>query len=122
MLPRLFYVYQGAYIMFSRFRHVYMTLGSILTILLWLLSDPDAGLIENLPFGASTVATLVILLKSIFYVALLHLSRRALIDYINLSDYFTKALQTSEGAGRALVAVSVMCVAISIVMFAATSS
>ena len=108
--------------MFTRFRHVYMTLGSILTVLLWLLSDPDAGLITNLPFGASTVATLVILLKSIFYVAMLHLSRRALIDYVNLSDYFTKALQTSEGAGRALIAVGIMMVSISIVMFAATSS
>lgn len=108
--------------MFTRFRHVYMTLGSILTILLWLLSDPDAGLITDLPFGASTIATLVILLKSIFYVALLHLSRRALIDYIDLSEYFTKALQTSEGAGRALIAVSIIMVSISVVMFAATTS
>lgn len=105
-----------------RFRHVYMGLGSFLTLLLWLLSDPDTGFIENLPFGASTVATIVILLKSVFYVALLHLSRRALLDYIDLNTYFQKALQTSEGAGRALMAVAIIMVSISIVMFAAVNS
>ncbi len=99
-----------------------MTLGSILTILLWLLSDPDSGLIQNLPFGASTVATLLILMKTIFYVAMLHLSRRALIDYIDLNTYFVKALQTSEGAGRALVAVGIIMLSISVVMMAAVSN
>lgn len=105
-----------------RFRYIYMGLGSFLTILLWLLTDPDSGFIENLPFGASTVATIAILLKSVWYVAFLHLSRRALLDYLDLKSYFDKAMQTSEGAGRALVAVAIMMVAISVVMFAATSS
>lgn len=105
-----------------RFRHIYMGLGSILTLFLWLLSDPDIGFIENLSFGASTVATIVILLKSVFYIAMLHLSRKALIDYVDLQPYFQKALQTSEGAGRALIAVAILCIAISIVMFAAVSN
>lgn len=105
-----------------RFRHIYMIIGSILTLLLWLLTDPDTGFIQNLGFGASTVATIVILLKSVFYVALLHMSRKALIDYIDLKPYFDKALQTSEGAGRALMAVAIMMIAIAIVMLAAVTS
>lgn len=105
-----------------RFRYVYMGIGSFLTILLWLLTDPDSGLIENLPFGASTVATIAILLKTVWYIAMLHLSRRALFDYLDLKQYFDKALQTSEGAGRALTAVAIAMLAIAVTIYAATSS
>jgi len=101
-----------------RFRHMYMTVGSILVMFIWLLSDPDTGIIQNLPFGAGAIATLVILLKSILYVGMLHLSRKALLDYIDLAPYFQKAFQTSEGSGRALMAVAIMCVAIALVMIA----
>lgn len=107
--------------MHMRFRHVYMGIGSILSILLYLLSDPDTGFIEHLPYGASTIATLIILLKTVFYIGVLHLSRKALVDYIDLQPYFAKALQSPEGAGRALIAVSIMMVAVAITMFAAVS-
>jgi hypothetical protein len=99
-----------------------MGLGSLFVVLTWVLTDPDAGIISALPIGASAVATLIILLKSVLYVGMLHISRIALFDYLSLSEYFTKALRSPEGAGVALMAVSIAMLAISIVMYAATSS
>ena len=47
-------------------------------------------------------------------------ARKALLDYIDLEQYFKKALMTPEGSGMALIAVSVMMLAISVVILAAT--
>lgn len=103
-----------------RFRHVYMTIGSILVILLALLTDPDLHLIDSMKFGAATVVTLLVLSKTVLYVAALHLSRKALLDYLDLKSLFAKAMQTSEGAGRACMAVAIIFVAIAITIIAAT--
>lgn len=104
-----------------RFRTIYMALGSILVGILLLLSDPDSGFITDLPFGAGTLTILIVLVSSILYVALLHLSRRALMDYVDLSRFFTKALQSPEGSGLAIIGVGLIMVSISIVILAATS-
>lgn len=101
-----------------RFRNIYLGIGSLLVILLWVLSDPDANIIQSLPVGASTVAMLVILLKAVLYVGVLHLSRKALLDYLDIEQYFKKAFQTPEGAGKALQSVGLICIAISIVILA----
>lgn len=103
-----------------RFRHTYMLFGSIFAIMLSALSDPDNGFIQGLPFAASTVATIVILLKSILYVGLLHASRKALTDYFDMEVFANKALESSEGAGKAMIAVALIMIAIAIVIFAAT--
>lgn len=104
-----------------RFRHLFLALGSILTIAVLLLSDPDNGvIIQNLPFGSGTVSTLIVLLTSILYIGLLHLGRKSIMDYIDLEQYFKKALSSSEGSGLAIIGVGIMMVAIAIVIFAAT--
>lgn len=103
-----------------RFRHVYMGLGSLFVILLSILSDPDQGFIRALPFGASIVASIVILLKGLLYVALLHVSRKGLMDYFDLEEFFNKAKQTSEGAGNATIGFGLYCIAIAICIFAGT--
>ena len=105
-----------------RFRHKYMILGSFLVTLLWVLTDPSLGMIKELPIGASTLATLMILLKSVLYVGMLHISRLALFDYLNMSTVFSKAMTSAEGAGMVTIAISISMLAISIAMFAATSS
>lgn len=102
-----------------RFRNIFIGIGSLLTILVLLMSDPDGGFVQNLPFGAGTLATLIILVSSILYVGLLHISRKALLDYLDLEEYFKKAIQTPEGAGLALIGVSLMMVSISLVILAA---
>lgn len=102
-----------------RFRHVYMGIGSLLVILILMLTDPDNAIVAKLPFGAGTTASLIILLTSFLYVTVLHLSRKALIDYIDLQEFFKKALLTPEGAGKALIGVGLMMIAIAIVILAA---
>jgi hypothetical protein len=96
--------------------------GTILTLFMWLITDPDAGLIENMTIGVGTVATLVILLKSVFYIGMLHISRKALLDYIDLGTYFVKALETPEGSGSAIIGVGIMMLSIALVIYAATSN
>ncbi len=104
-----------------RFRHVYLGLGSILVGIILLLSDPDSQLITSIPYAASTLTIIIVLMSSILYVALLHLSRRALMDYLDLSKYFAKALQTSEGSGLAIIGVGLIMISVAIVILAATS-
>lgn len=103
-----------------RFRYVFMGLGSILVVALLFLSDPGTGFISKLPVGSATLGLLLGLVVSILYIALLHLSRKAFFDYLDLGDFFKKAIETPTGAGLALIAVSVAMVAISIAIHAAT--
>lgn len=104
-----------------KFRNVFLGIGSILTILVLFLSDPDGGLVQNLPFGSGTVSLLIMLVISILYIGLLHLARKALFDYINLEVYFKKALLTPEGSGMALISIAIAMVAIAVVILAATN-
>jgi hypothetical protein len=96
-----------------------MGVGSLVVLAIWMLTDPDLGIINNLPFGASTLATLVITIKAVIYVALLHLSRKALFDYIDMEYVFKKAMNTSGGAGYVAVAMGIVCLAVSILIYAA---
>lgn len=103
------------------FRHIFLGIGSFLVVVLLLLSDPDSGLVQNLPVGASTLTILLILVSSILYVGLLHLSRKALIDYVDLSKYFAKAIQTPEGSGLAIIGIGLIMISISLVILAAVN-
>lgn len=102
-----------------RFRNVFLLIGGLLTTAVLFLSDPDGGFVQNLPFGAGTITTLIVLVSSILYIGVLHFGRKALLDYIDLRDYFKKALLTPEGAGLALVAVAGMMISIALVILAA---
>lgn len=103
-----------------RFRDVFIGIGGILTIVVLLLSDPDGGMVQNLPYGSGTVSLLITLFISILYIGVLHVGRKALIDYIDLQEYFRKAIQTPEGAGMALIGVGTIMISIAIVILAAT--
>lgn len=103
-----------------RFRNVFLGIGSLLVVLVLLLSDPDSGFVRNLPFGASTLSFLIILVSSVLYIGVLHLGRKALLDYIDLEEYFKKAKLSPEGAGAALIAVALFSVSISLVILAAS--
>jgi hypothetical protein len=103
-----------------RFRYKFLGLGSVAVILLLLVSDPDSKIVQHLPFGSGTVSILVNLVISILYIGILHLGRKALMDYIDLEDFFKQALKTPEGSGQAIIGVGLFSVAIAIVVFAAT--
>lgn len=104
-----------------RARNMYILGGGFLLIVLMLIADPDTGLLQDLPFGAGAIATFIILFKSVLYVGMLHYSRKALFDYIDLEEVFKQGMKTSEGASRIGMAISLAMIAISIVIFAATS-
>lgn len=104
-----------------KFRHIFLGIGSLLTVIVLFLSDPDSGLIFNMPFGASTLTILIVLASSILYIGLLHLGRKALIDYVDMSEFFRNALRTPEGSGMALIAIGLLMVSVAIVILAATT-
>lgn len=103
-----------------RFRYIYIGLGSILVIMLSLLSDPDTGFIQNMTTGAGTLATIIVLSKGILYAALLHFTRKGLADYFDMETALNKAMETSEGAGKAMIAMALYANAMAIVIYAAT--
>lgn len=104
-----------------RFRHVYIVILSIFTLLLLVATDPDSGLIQHLPFGASALATLTVLSVAVLFVSLLHVSRKGLFDYIDMGDLADKARQESTGAGLVFMGICIAMLAIAIVIFAATA-
>ena len=101
-----------------RFRYLYMGFSSVLVLLLLFVTDPDSKLLTALPIAAGFVATIVLLVSAVLYVTMLHLSRRAMFDYVDLSVFFSKAMETPTGAGLALIGVGLSSVSISLVILA----
>jgi len=105
-----------------RFRYTYMILGSLLVTMALLLTDPDTGMLQNLPFGSGTIAMFLITLKVVIYVALLHLSRKALFDYPEAD--FQKLIQVATGspvgAGLIAIALSIATISIALLILAST--
>ena len=101
-----------------RFRYLYMGLFGALALLLLFVTDPDSKLVTALPIAAGFVATIVLLVSAVLYVTLLHLSRRGMFDYVDLSVFFTKAFETPTGAGLALIGIGLSNVAIALVIMA----
>lgn len=102
-----------------RFRDIFLGVGSFLVLVLLLLSDPQSGIIAQLPFGAATLGLVLNLVIAIFFVGFLHFSRKALLDYLDLEIYFKKAIESPVGAGLALISVGLMMVSIALVVLAA---
>lgn len=102
-----------------RFRDIYLGVGSVLVLAVVFMSDPSVGLISQLPFGSSTLGLIINIIISLFYIGLLHYSRKALIDYIDMEVFFKKALESSQGAGMALIGVGLIMVSIALVIVAA---
>jgi len=101
-----------------RFRYVYMGLIGIMVLILLLLTDPDSGLIDNLPFGATTLGYVLFCFKSVLGVIFLHVSRKALMDYVDLNALFDKATTSSEGSGLAIIGVGLIYLSIALIFLA----
>lgn len=101
-----------------RFRYVYMGLITTLVLALLLLTDPDSGLINNLPFGATTLGYILFCFKAVLGVVFLHVSRKGLMDYIDLKSVFDKAMTSSEGAGLATIGIGLVFLSIALIFLA----
>lgn len=105
-----------------RKRDVFIYITSLIVLALYVLTDPYFGYIQQLPVGAGTVATLLILLKGLLYASLLHFTRKFIFDYdeADFQSLARKAKESPQGAGFALIGFSIMMVAFAIVIYAAT--
>lgn len=99
------------------FRFVYMILFATLLTLATIITNNN---VVKLPFGmAGMTADMLYTLRVIVYTALVHMSRRALVDYIDLEEVFKKAMETAEGAGKVFIGVGLMMISVAICILAA---
>lgn len=103
----------------SRFRNVYMVYFGIVVLLLMIVSDPDNGLIQQLPFGASQVATLILMSRVVLYAALFHITRRGLFDYVNYREFLSQSLKGNMAAAIGALAISVAMIPVAMLIVAA---
>lgn len=69
--------------------------------------DPDNGL--------TTILGGLSMLQGIWAVGMAHWARKALMPYVDLKEFFAKALQSAVGAGLALIAVAIVFVGLLVV-------
>ncbi len=93
----------------TRHRAWFLAGGSILALVLSVLSDPDSGLATAL--GALS------LIQGIAAVAAAHWARKALMDYpeADMRRLFSSARESSTGAGLALIAIAIIFVGLLLV-------
>lgn len=84
-------------------------------------SDPDVGIIHDLPFGTNLVNILLILIPVFLFYAVLHLGRKVLTDYVKMGKVYEKAMETPQGAGLVFIGMGLVLIALAIVILAATS-
>jgi len=105
-----------------RFRYVYMLFGSTLILGALFVTSPDHTFLSELPYGAGFIATIVLMLRAVLYVAILHYSRKALFDYIDLEELYLKAKTEPLAAAVAMVAIAISLIAVSLLIVSAVGS
>ena len=107
--------------MASRKRNWFAVIGTSIMIFLWLITDPDMRIVTDLPAGAKILDIFTVLSKGVIYMLAVHMGRKYILDYVNLKALIDKAAETSEGAGKAAIAVSVYTLAMAIAVYAAVN-
>lgn len=83
-----------------RFRNIFLGFGTALVMIALFMTDVDKG--------ASTAIWVLGAVSGIIAVALAHLSRRALLDYLDLEEYAKKASETPLGSAIVFLGVCVV--------------
>ena len=89
-----------------RFRHIFITLGSLAVVGALYATDPD--------HGVSTSMLLLSIVTPVIAVLFAHMARKALFDYpeADAQNLFEKAKESPVGAGLALVALAIVLAAL----------
>ena len=89
-----------------RFRHIFITLGSLAVVGALYATDPD--------HGVSTSMLLLSIVTPVIAVLFAHMARKALFDYpeADAQNLFGKAKESPVGAGLALVAMAIVLAAL----------
>jgi hypothetical protein len=85
---------------FLRFRHLFMIGGTVVVMLYLWLTDPNDG--------ALTLTFFAKLATPVIAVWFAHLARKALFDYIDLSQLYYKAKQSTVGAGLVFLGICIV--------------
>lgn len=95
------------------FSDYFLVIGIIVASMVLFATDPGAGLIQ-LTFGADIVSKMSAIPATIYGVAALWISRKALFDYLNLKQLATRANESSIGAAILHLSVAVTTVALAL--------
>lgn len=95
-------------------------MGLIGVPLVFILTGPDAGIVSDLPFGAGIMEYAVYATKIFLVVLVLHIIRKGFHDYkeSDLRVLLSHAVESSVGAGLAIVGLSIMTLAYAVVVLA----
>ena len=96
---------------------------SILTLIALVLTDPDLGIVQQLPFGASTLNLILSLAKISLFFAALQICMWTILEEANndakLSELFSKITNvdtTGIASSIALVAIGLFSIAVAIII------
>ena len=101
-----------------RFRNLFLVVGTLLVLTLWVLADPDLGIIQGLRIGSSTIATLLFMTKGILAIGILYICTKGMMDY-PISDFEKlgmRAVKSPEGAGLYSIAVAIKTLAFALII------
>lgn len=107
-----------------RFRRLYVVLGTFLVFFLWLITDPDVGLIQHLSFGAGLLAMLVFMSKGLLASVLLYVTRKAMFDYkeADLQNLGVEAKKDPQAAALYSISIAIQTLAFAVVIAGALLS
>lgn len=93
-----------------RYRDYFMAGGSLIVLIALFVTDPDSNLLQQIPFGGSTIAGLLIFSKALIALAFAHYGRKVLFDYPegDFQRAAAKALESPTGAGLLTVAFAII--------------
>ncbi len=103
-----------------RKRSTYLIISLAIVLGLWTITDPDFGLLKNLPFGSGLIGMIVTIVTSFLGIGILHITRKAMHDY-PVADFRRlgeRAFQTPIGAGLFAIALALMTMAFAMIISA----
>lgn len=103
-------------------RNWFAIIGTLIMVSLWILTDPDAGIMHKLPFGAKIFDIFAVMSKGIIYILMLHYSRTFIFEYLSLRRVIAKAVETPEGAGMVAISAAIFTLAFAIAVHAAVAA
>jgi len=102
-------------------RRLAMIITIIMFVIYYLITDPDTKIFQNLSYGAGLILTLNIFVISIGSIIVLEFIPDFIVDTIYGKEDILrkKAIETSEGAGKVMIAKSIRILAYAIITAAA---
>jgi hypothetical protein len=103
-----------------RLRYVGMGIFLSLIVIVGMATDPDAGWIQNLPFGSGLISHLMVLLLASSAAILLWMIRKVMFDYPEADhrSLLRVASRESTGAGLAIIGIAIHMLAFAVVIYA----